>query len=218
QMPVMDGLQATRQIRATERVKDDGQVPIVALTANALAGDREECLEAGMNEYLSKPFTMDQLHAVLSMFLRNEADVIDETQIEEVLSEEAASLFDTQSITVQPLDRSALNVLKELQQPGAPSLVRRVIGIYLDSSIEIKERLLGALSNTDTNTARESAHALKSSSINVGATRLADLCKNIETLARNDSMSEIQELKSKLEREYERAITALRLELESAAE
>ncbi|WP_082989784.1 response regulator [Woeseia oceani] len=217
QMPVMDGLQATREIRAAERDNNECHVPIVALTANALSGDREQCLEAGMNEYLSKPFTMDQLHAVLSIFLRTEAELADETRIEEVLSAEAASLFDTQSITIQPLDLTALATLKELQQPGSPSLIKRVIQIYLDSSGEIKERLANALSNTDTDTARESAHALKSSSINVGATRLADLCKNIETMAREHSIDGVQELRSKLEQEYGRVIKALRVELERAA-
>ncbi len=217
QMPVMDGLEATRQIRKDEQESGREPVAIVALTANALAGDRERCIESGMNEYLGKPFTMDQLHAVLSMFLKTETDTEFENPApEEELSAEAASLFDTQSITAMPLDRSALAVLSDLQQPGMPCLIRKVIGIYLDSSNDLKERLVGAIDGEDINTARESAHALKSSSINVGATRLADYCKTIENDARENSLDEARQIKPRLESEYVRVISALKVELESA--
>jgi two-component system, sensor histidine kinase and response regulator len=215
QMPVMDGLEATRRIRAAEVEQNRSRLAIVALTANALSGDRELCLEAGMDEYLGKPFTMDQLHAVLSMFLRNAGETGHDDPPEEELSAEAASLFDTQSITAQPLDRSALAVLSDLQQPGAPCLISKVIGIYLESSTQLKDRLVSAIDGDDIDTARESAHALKSSSINVGATRLADLCKEIENDAREESLREAREVKPKLEQEYVRVISALKTELES---
>ena len=73
QMPVMDGFEATRTIRLRESQNTDserGPIPIVALTANAMKDDRNECLAAGMNEYLSKPYTRDQLAAVLEQQTR----------------------------------------------------------------------------------------------------------------------------------------------------
>lgn len=69
QMPKLDGYDATRQIRTSEQEREQHRVPIVALTGNAMQGDREQCLEAGMDDYLSKPFTMPQLAAVCSKWL-----------------------------------------------------------------------------------------------------------------------------------------------------
>ncbi|HTP97347.1 MAG TPA: ATP-binding protein [Burkholderiales bacterium] len=68
-MPVLDGFEATRAIRAAEATRGSGRLPIVALTANAMLGDRERCLECGMDDYLSKPFTREQLHAALARWL-----------------------------------------------------------------------------------------------------------------------------------------------------
>jgi two-component system, sensor histidine kinase and response regulator len=69
QMPTMDGYEATRCIRESERVRSKIAVPIIAITANALAGDREKCLAAGMDDYLAKPYTTDQLRAKLEAWL-----------------------------------------------------------------------------------------------------------------------------------------------------
>jgi len=69
QMPIMDGYEATRAIRRQERERGAGRVAIVAVTANALAGDREKCLEAGMDDHLAKPYTARQLHEMLTAWL-----------------------------------------------------------------------------------------------------------------------------------------------------
>ena len=69
QMPVMDGYEATRQIRRRER-RLGGHIPVVAMTANALEGDREKCLEAGMDDYVSKPVVSKDLYATLDQWLR----------------------------------------------------------------------------------------------------------------------------------------------------
>ncbi len=205
QMPVLDGLSATRQIRDDEARTGRSRVPIVALTANAMAGDRERCLEAGMDDYLGKPFTMDQLHAALAMHLG-----VGEERPPQEPAVEAPPADD-------PLDRSALEVLGKLQQPGAPSLVEKVIGIYLGSSGELKKRLVSAIGANDAPAVREAAHALKSSSINVGATRLADMCKELEALARQGDLDGAGTLREQLEGEYARVLNALRDELGAVA-
>jgi len=201
QMPELDGLEATRLIRQREAAAGRDRVPIVALTANALAGDRERCLEAGMDDYLGKPFTMDQLHAVLSIYLRPDAGPAP-----------PASGNGAPRDTGDPIDRSALEVLGELQQPGAPSLKEKVIGIYLDSSSTLLRRLTEAVGRQDARAVRESAHALKSSSINVGATRLADLCKRLEDLARQGELGGATPLCTRAVEEYGRVIDALESE------
>jgi CheY-like chemotaxis protein len=208
QMPLMDGLEATREIRRVEESQQRDRTPIVALTANAMVGDREHCLEAGMDEYLGKPFTKDQLHAVLSLYLRRP----DGSAADEAPGEPDAGEIDA------PLDRTVLSVLSDLQQPGGPSLVGKVIGIYLDSAQEIKDRLIAAIANVDRTVVRETAHALKSSSSNVGATRLAELCKRLERMAREDDLSGAESLQKDLEDEYPRVVEALQSELAAVAQ
>jgi CheY-like chemotaxis protein len=212
QMPVMDGLAATRHIRRAEAEAGSGAVPIVALTANAMAGDRDDCLEAGMNEYLGKPFTLEQLHAVLSIYLQRRELNEEESPPQPLAVQATADVEDSQEAA---LDRSVLAVLGDLQQPGAPSLVQKVIGIYLESSSDLKDRLVNAIGNNDKSLVCESAHALKSSSSNVGASRLAELCRRLERMARSDDLSGASEVQQDLEREYPRVVSALHSELET---
>jgi CheY-like chemotaxis protein len=207
QMPVMDGLAATRHIRRAEAGAGIDSVPIVALTANAMAGDRDVCLDAGMNEYLGKPFTLDQLHAVLSIYLQRR-----DVEAEDLLPPATAAVGDGQD---EPLDRSVLAVLGDLQQAGAPSLLQKVIGIYLESSSDLKDRLVKAIGNNDKSLVCESAHALKSSSSNVGASRLAELCRRLERMARSDDLTGATDVQQDLEREYPRVVSALHSELET---
>ncbi|NJN46985.1 MAG: response regulator [Candidatus Competibacteraceae bacterium] len=73
QMPELDGYQATAIIRDQEKVADTAPIPIIAVTANALSGSQEECLAAGMNDYISKPFRQSQLAALLQQWLSDAA-------------------------------------------------------------------------------------------------------------------------------------------------
>ncbi|HZW59435.1 MAG TPA: response regulator, partial [Woeseiaceae bacterium] len=205
QMPVLDGLAAVAEIRRAERAAGGRRTPVVALTANAMAGDRERCLEAGMDQYLGKPFTSDQLHAVLSLYLQRPAAAAP--------AQPASGAATARS----PLDRSVLAVLHGLRQPGSPSLLEKVIGIYRHSAPGLKERLVAAIERREPAAVQENAHALKSSSANVGATCLADLCRQLEQMARQADLSRAAEIRRQLECEYSRVMEALKCELAAVA-
>ncbi len=207
QMPVLDGLAATRRIRELEAADNRPRLPIVALTANAMSGDRERCLEAGMDDYLGKPFTMDQLHAVLSVHLLPDSGPAREPAESAVTEPAARGCADA-------LDRSVLDSLAELGRPGAPCLVGKVVGIYLENSGDIVARLSSAVEDADAAAIREAAHALKSSSMNVGATRLAELCKELETMARERRLADLPTFLHRLGQEHAQALDALREEVE----
>ena len=213
QMPIMDGFEATRTIRRVETEQGKAPIPVIAVTANALKGDREHCLSAGMDEYLTKPFTTEQLHTILVPFLRNRhpAHLVDSDSSKVETSHH-------QSVTQPgpPIDSSVLEGLARLQRPGAPDLLQKVINLYLQSSQELKESLCAALGVENAETVRESAHALKSSSANVGAHGLADICKTLEAMGRKADLTQAPTLREQLEHEYERVVTALSLETQKA--
>jgi CheY-like chemotaxis protein len=213
QMPGMDGFQATAAIRSMEVESDVTPTPIIAVTANALKGDRERCLAAGMDDYLTKPYTSEQLHAVLSLFLRPaaiapSADAPAQADVGDSAGESPKS--------ESPVDSNVLDGLSSLQKPGAPNIVKKVIDLYLESSRVLKDRLRDAVESANAALLREVAHALKSSSANVGAIGLADLCKHLEMMGREDNLSDAPIVHGRFEKEYERVVAALELEVESS--
>jgi|GEM_PF-2150741 len=145
QMPVIDGLEATRRIRA----QGERDLPIVALTANAMAGDREECLAAGMNDYIAKPFTRDVIEHVLRRWL------------------DAPARLATQ----------ALAALRAQQRPGMHDLLHSVASTFLSEAPRLLQQMREAAADAaDWPRLRRAAHALSSSSEQLGAQRLAALC------------------------------------------
>jgi CheY-like chemotaxis protein len=186
QMPVMDGFHATEMIRAREqRAAELGQplrrVPIIALTAHAISGDRDRCLQVGMDDYLSKPFAREDLIAVLDRWLRP-------TLASPVAVTEQAPLLDAAPVaadtSMTSLDRAALNKIYALERGGATGLVTRLIELYLRESPPLIEALKQADQAGDLAALGAAAHTLKSSSANVGAMKLRALSAELERQAR----------------------------------
>ena len=213
QMPVMDGFQSTNAIRRLEAESGDKAVPIIAVTANALAGDREKCIAAGMNDYLSKPYTMERLYNVLSKYLPGE------TMSPQGASEDATTEYSAPEPrnSTMAIDPGALNELSQIQRRGSGDLVERVVLAYLESSATLIAELQSAVESSDAKSVRTSAHALKSSSANVGALHLAELCKQMEDKGREESLPNTDILQRRIQQEYERVVAALQLRIEATA-
>jgi signal transduction histidine kinase/DNA-binding response OmpR family regulator/HPt (histidine-containing phosphotransfer) domain-containing protein len=178
QMPEMDGFTAAREIR-----RRGIAVPIVALTANALSGDRERCLEAGMNDYLSKPVAESDLAHVLAACVPPPPN-----------GGPAAG---------PPLDEATLAALRDLAG-GSADFIRELAVIYLADAPARLASIREALSRGDARGVADAAHALKSSSGNVGATRLLRLCADLEALGRGGVREGVDETVRMVEAEYAR--------------
>lgn len=185
QMPVMDGFAATGAIRKRERSVSPGhRLPIIALTAHAVEGDRERCLTAGMDDYLTKPFTLQQLRNILACWepTRNKPS--------ETRSAQASSPQATETV----VDETAWNVIRALHRPGRPNLLHKTLSLYLTSSEQLVDQLQEAVRKQDIAAAQIAAHTLKSSSAVLGAQRLADLCLAVERAAQAGAIDTIEEL------------------------
>ena len=160
QMPGLDGYQATQAIRQLESESNEDPVTIIAVTANALAGDREKCVAAGMNDYLSKPFTGEQLYQVLSKYLeRGERIAIQEPSNNRAQESVTPESHQPSSLTI---DASVLDGLAELQETGSQSLVQRVVQAYLESSEKLALQLHAAIDSADAESVAKTVHTLSS--------------------------------------------------------
>lgn len=192
QMPTLDGYATTSRFREWERKHQRSRTPIVALTANALSGDAEKCFAAGMDRYLGKPYTIEQLHAVL------ESCKSDNTGAGPAVAHEPAVL-----------DQRTLARIRALHKAGNPDLLAKVAGIYASNSFELIETMRAAAASNDTAALMHAAHALKSSSANVGALKLAELCKDIEVAAGSGKHESAGVLLEKLLAEHQKVLQAL---------
>lgn len=211
QMPEMDGLTATRVIRQREAQASSTRTPIIALTANALSGDRERCLEAGMDDYLAKPFGIAQLRAAIDKWPR-QILLEDSTMNRPTASNNSSKDGEDGDV----LDRAALDQIRQLQGVGQPSLLRQVIDIYLESSTKLVAQIDAALASADAGAAGSAAHALKSSSGNVGAIAVTKLAAAIEAAARDNSLERVEALHAELLAAFAVARRALSEELRAA--
>jgi HPt (histidine-containing phosphotransfer) domain-containing protein len=190
QMPEMDGLEATRRIRQREEELGLPHVQIVAMTANAIQGDRELCIEAGMDDYVSKPIRVEALiDAISKVRPRSEAaPIADATRAAPAFAPTVeASAESSVDPNVDPgVDLSVIDqqVLDELLEMGGGdhSFVAEMIDSYLATAPSLLEKLRVSARVGDAGTLRLAAHTLKSGSKDMGAASLATLFANLETL------------------------------------
>ena len=224
QMPEMDGFTATRLIRERESKEsqqslvDAGRsvahVPIIALTAHAMQGDRELCLAAGMDDYLTKPFTLSQLEHLIARWVFNKKPGrADGGAHPSQVVPQTAEVPPGRDTDPAVLDQSALAAIRALQRPGQSDIVVRVISQYMDSSPEIVDRIRRAVSEQNGTELRAAAHRLKSSSAQLGALAVASDCRELEMMGANQAMEQADEALKNLERHYAEACTAFQDEI-----
>ncbi|HUQ76675.1 MAG TPA: response regulator [Burkholderiales bacterium] len=207
-MPEMDGFEATRAIRLRERIAGGRRIPIIALTANAMTRDREECLDAGMDEHLSKPFNMLALQELLERWMAH---------AKTGSAARAGPVIEPEPQPERALDRGVLDQLAKVRTNGRPELLTRVLEVYLAESPALLEKLKDAARAGDAPTLAASAHSLKGCSANVGATALTRSCAEAEDYARRAETEQARRCVAKIESEHRSVQNALLSEIESLA-
>ena len=164
-----------------------------------------------MDDYLAKPFSQGQLSEVLERWLKPRTG---DTRGCGRQGQQVSETSPYAEAAPASIDRRALETIQALQRQGKPDLLVRVINIYLEDSLRLLEALRQALSRGDAVELKLQAHSLKSSSANVGALRLAELCKELEATGEGKSMDGVDQRISRVEEEYRSVRNELTAELE----
>lgn len=208
QMPVMGGLEATGVIRNLA----DGRgrtLPIIALTANAMHGDEQACLDAGMNAFLAKPYTLAALRTELVRWLpQSEAPAAACAMV-------GAQPHDMPKAAA--INADAIAALRELEEPGSTELLTQLVSSFLATADEHLGRANAALVDGNPQEVSRTAHSMKSSAANLGAEALAGSYGELEKQARERQLDEGAMLIDAVRLEQDRAMQELRELLRLAA-
>ena len=202
-MPVMDGYEASTAIRAHATTQ---RIPIIALTANVMEGNRERCLAAGMDDFLAKPYSLDQLQEVLRRWMGAAATVATTDTAGQAGAADAAQAGEGEAA----IDRGFLEQFRELDPAGGLALADRILGVYLDTCGKSFTQIEEATAAGDGEGLRRAAHSLKSSSGNVGAKRLYALLREFEGLGRDGGIEAARARLDELRHAFARACAELR--------
>jgi CheY-like chemotaxis protein len=227
-MPVMDGMAATAEIRRLEQQRGRARAtPIVAITANALQGDRERCLAAGMDDYISKPFSQQALADTLGRWIAlprpsppsqaNPMAVAGAMPAAALAVRTASGQAPPAAVAPAVINPFALDAIRALSAEQGELLLQRVISTFLQDTPSQLAILHEAVAESDPATIRKTAHSLKSSSANVGADALARLFKDLEQMARAGLTDRAPDLIAQLEREFQSVRQSLSLILPKGA-
>jgi CheY-like chemotaxis protein len=200
-MPEMDGFEATAEIR--KREGETRHTTIVAMTANALEGERQRCVAAGMDDYISKPVKTEVLHGIIERW----------TSLTKGAESSAAQAEERASI-----DMNALSSLRDLQSRSEPNLLAELIDSFLRDTSDRLAAMRSASANGDAQTLTRTVHALKGGCGIVGATRMTALCEIIEELGRTGSVEGTPVLITALDEEFGRVRRALQAEKSAGPE
>ena len=203
QMPVMDGYAATAAIRALP--EDRRRVPILALTANALQGDEAKCLAAGMDGFLTKPLTFQQIATMLGRWLPAASAAV------------AAAPAAGTAATSGAIDMRQIATLRDIGARAGTDLVSEVLQTFLEEAEPQWTRLEAAVVARDAPILARCAHAMKSCCANLGAEQLSTLYRRLEAMGRNDQIDEARTLLQELRRAHEAVIRQAREILREAA-
>lgn len=235
EMPLLDGMEATSRIREYEQHEGLPAVTIVALTAHALGGDRERCLAAGMDDYLSKPLTLDALQNCLQRWLPGaiERKSVIEDGLSELVSDTAASEISTASeihaeavaylgkqvLNVPILDKAASDkqvldkqVLEQLRQ-GLGDEIIPVLQLFVTQWPQLLDSLQQHLQQQERESLRADAHRLKGSCRSLGVTQAADLALQLEQLALDAPVDQLDKTLQALRQLESHVLQALRRQI-----
>ena len=218
EMPVMNGFEATKRIREMEMLasqlpESQGElkrIPIVALTAHALGEVRDRCAQAGMDDFVVKPFDALQMSETLKRWLDPDGEgaagaAFAQTE-EEPVPETPPSVVSAASV----LDSAAIEEIRKMGGPAGNVLVTRVVGQFLGTAPRLAASLRQCIDSGDADASWRAAHTLKSSSGTLGARQLSAHCLEIEHLAKDKGTEACKPLLNTLENELEAVLAELR--------
>jgi len=188
-MPEMDGYEAAAAIR--QREKGAQRTWIIAMTANAISGDREHCLAAGMDDYVSKPVRISDL-----------ADALERAHDHIAMQAEESAV-----------DSQAIAQLEALPGDGDENLLANLIQLFINTAPPVIAEMRAAVNAADARAVGLAAHQLKGSCAQFGARRLQELCAQLEKIGRSGSLKSAGELLAWTERELHRVIHTLKSKL-----
>jgi len=196
QMPEMDGYEATAEIRNPKSSVLNHQIPIIAMTANAMKGDREKCLEAGMDDYLSKPISMEEIKvAIVRWTQKGNVDDKDDGPEE----------TDREWQEVLVIDKAGALA----RMVGDKELYAECLEMFLDDIPEQLEKLKTAIEAGDMPLAQSHAHSIKGASANIGACPMQEAALVVEQAAKKKKQDKARSLCKKLDLAFKRLQTLL---------
>jgi len=199
QMPGMGGIEATARLR--EREKTTGRhVPVIAMTAHALKGDRERCLEAGMDDYVSKPLQAASLFEVIERLVPNPSLIA--SIPEKLPADEAAPATDA-----KPFDREAALAMID----GDAELFGELVGLFTTESAELLNQIRQSIAQRDAKLLERSAHSLKGSAAAFCAETARALAQQLEGMGARSEFNGAQIVAAELREEVGRLTQALSL-------
>jgi len=209
-MPKMDGLQSTREIRRLDTDRGTRSL-IVALTANAMEGDREKFIAAGMDDHLSKPFQRNILEELLNKWLTGQHEDTTGTENFQEHGESARKPFiaTAPSESSDALDLTVIDQLRQPYQRPRIEKLQRLITLYRETAKQTLAELQQGIETKDAQAIASAAHKLKSPSGNLGAINLANLLNLLESNARQQLLQTSEEEIDQIQYEYQRVIEAL---------
>ncbi len=177
QMPEMSGMEATQAIRTQEQ-ETGKHIPIIAVTAHAMKGDREKCIEAGMDDYISKPVNPKQLYDVIKNFYSDTA------------TKEASNESYDHGMVMERVG-------------GDETLMREIVNIFVEESPVLLNEIEGAINLKDAKKLERSAHSLKGSVSNFSAKKAYDVAYQLEKMGHQGKVDDAQKVFKNLEKEIE---------------
>jgi len=216
-MPEMDGYAATAEIRRQQHAGLLPPFPIIALTANAIEGDREKCLVAGMDDYLAKPFKAAALLRVIKSWVKEPALASTQAHGSTAPSAAVSAIPATAEDTAgsgagakpSAINNAALDTIRKLDPTGGNDFLKRIVGLYLDNAQKQVLALGQAWEQGDLDAIHSVSHTLKSGSNQVGAHALAELCREVENEARQQRYDSSGNMLSRIRQEFDNARAAL---------
>lgn len=186
QMPEMDGFQATKEIRKLE-MQHGRHVPVIAMTAHALDGDRERCISAGMDDYISKPVDAKKLQSVLTKWLNpSERPEPILAGLEEDFVERREEDIPLHTISEDPLN------IARLQRTCGDEVAREILEVYLSAAETLLEAIETERAKRDARAVESLAHQLQGSSNAIGAAEMVRLSKRLEDMAASNNWPQVK--------------------------